>query len=75
MPLYEYDCAKCGRTVELLVRRADERAACPRCGSRALKRRLSSFAPGRARPDAGGGCDACPSAGGSGCANGLCGLN
>ncbi|MBP7275060.1 MAG: zinc ribbon domain-containing protein [Kiritimatiellae bacterium] len=75
MPLHEYDCSKCGQTVEILIRRAGAPAECPHCGSQALKRRLSTFAPGKARSDANRGCDTCPSAAGAGCPSGFCGRN
>jgi len=33
MPIYEYQCAGCGRRVEVLVRSAASEATCPHCGS------------------------------------------
>ncbi len=46
MPLYEYECRDCRRTVTLLVLRpsAAEAPACPRCGGTALTRLMSRFA-------------------------------
>ena len=44
MPLYEFHCQKCEKDSELLVRSNRERAACPKCGSTRLTRKLSVFA-------------------------------
>lgn len=43
MPLYEYDCPRCDRKFELLVR-SDTVPACPSCGGQDLKKLLSTFA-------------------------------
>ena len=40
MPIYEYDCRKCGAAFELLVRKGKE-PACSACGSGDLERRFS----------------------------------
>jgi putative FmdB family regulatory protein len=45
MPIYEYRCAGCGREFELLVR-SSTIPACPECGGRELKKKLSAFAIG-----------------------------
>ncbi|HTT07833.1 MAG TPA: zinc ribbon domain-containing protein [Gammaproteobacteria bacterium] len=45
MPIYEYECDKCGRQFETLVR-ADAQAQCPGCGSHALHKQMSAFAVG-----------------------------
>jgi putative FmdB family regulatory protein len=47
MPVYEFECAKCGNRFEELVSAGTEDAVCPECGSREVVRRLS--APGRPR--------------------------
>jgi putative FmdB family regulatory protein len=46
MPIYEYDCADCRRSVSLLVRRISDPGTprCPRCGGERLTRLLSRFA-------------------------------
>jgi putative FmdB family regulatory protein len=44
MPLYSYKCADCGTESELLMR-ADEKAACPTCGSEKMERLPSWLAP------------------------------
>jgi len=46
MPLYEYDCPKCGHSFEKLVRSSAnaEKAVCPHCSSPYAAKKLSSFA-------------------------------
>lgn len=46
MPIYEYECRGCSRSVSLLVRSLASRQAprCPRCGSAELSRLMSRFA-------------------------------
>jgi putative FmdB family regulatory protein len=46
MPIYEYHCRKCAQDFELMRRVAqmDDAAKCSNCGSRATKRKLSTFA-------------------------------
>jgi putative FmdB family regulatory protein len=44
MPLYSYHCAECDKDVELLIG-ADEKAACPDCGSHDIERLMSRVAP------------------------------
>ncbi len=41
MPLYEYECKSCEKTVEALVRTADEPVACPECGASDIERVFS----------------------------------
>lgn len=58
MPLYEYRCKKCEQLFELRrsVNDMDKRAKCPKCGSQATARQLSSFAIVQSSgPDLGGG--------------------
>ena len=80
MPIFEYTCAECGRTAEILQRRRNERPACPECGSRRMRKQLSAFSAGAARapsPCASGACSlaggGCPSVGA--CPGGMCGLS
>jgi len=70
MPIYEYDCAKCGHGFEALQRMGDRSCpTCEHCGSRRTRRKFSTFAlHGSARAsggDGGGG-----HAHGSGCGGG-----
>lgn len=46
MPIYEYRCEDCRKTVSILTLRVSERVdeCCPRCGGRKLHRLLSRFA-------------------------------
>ncbi len=44
MPLYDYHCPSCDKTVELLLRASDV-AVCPTCGGTELKRLISRTAP------------------------------
>jgi putative FmdB family regulatory protein len=49
MPIYEYQCNKCGRRTSVLTMRVSERvhAACCHCGSRKMRRLMSRFATPR----------------------------
>ena len=40
MPIFEYDCEKCGSEFELLVRH-DQPPVCPNCGTNRLLKRFS----------------------------------
>jgi putative FmdB family regulatory protein len=46
MPIYEYQCEKCGRVLSFLVRTTagHQPPACPRCGHPKMERVLSRFA-------------------------------
>jgi len=52
VPIYEYECEKCGRVSEFLIRSSEDKPECPDCGSAKLERRLSTFAAhgGGAKP-------------------------
>ena len=49
MPIYEYRCQDCGRVSSFFVRAigVEVTAVCAHCGSRAMARRMSSFATGK----------------------------
>jgi putative FmdB family regulatory protein len=53
MPIYEYHCADCRRTVSLLVMRISDPTPprCPRCGGVELRRLMSRFATVRSDED------------------------
>ena len=63
MPIYEYQCRKCGRSASFLVRSISRHQppACPKCGHPGMQRLLSRFAaikggqPADADPSSGGG--------------------
>ena len=44
MPLYDYECRKCGNQFEVLVRPGSPTPACTECGSEEIERQLTSFA-------------------------------
>jgi putative FmdB family regulatory protein len=44
MPLYEYECKKCGARFEHLVFNREDKVTCTSCGSQNLMRLLSTFA-------------------------------
>ncbi len=49
MPLFEFHCRACGSVFEEILTLAEldsARLACPRCGSKATERGLSTFATG-----------------------------
>ena len=73
MPIYEFNCQKCGRDFEELVRGQNPKVACPHCGSRKCQKLMSASSfvskgtDGTAvKSSAGSGCAGC--AGGSACA-------
>ncbi|HEV2318756.1 MAG TPA: zinc ribbon domain-containing protein [Verrucomicrobiae bacterium] len=72
MPIYEFQCEKCGKESEIIVRSADWKGSeCPHCGSKKLSRKFSTFASG------GGSSSAAPSPSGGGhsCGGGGCGCH
>jgi len=71
MPLYEYNCPKCGHKFEELTRSADaDKIKCPQCGTKAA-RQFSTFgvsmAPSHSHTPPAGGCGGCPGASGGSC--------
>ena len=53
MPIYQYDCAGCGRRVDVFFRSISRVAdpACPECGGKQLKRAVSQVARRRSQLD------------------------
>lgn len=46
MPIFEYKCGKCGKISEFLeTSGGNEARSCEHCGSKKLKKLLSTFAP------------------------------
>jgi len=43
MPVYEYQCKKCGKEFEKLVM-GEKKPVCPECGSKSLSKKFSVFA-------------------------------
>ena len=67
MPLYEYECEKCGRRTEVRqsVGQNGAQVACSSCGAVGLRRVFSSFScigsDGSALPGGGSSCSSCSS--------------
>lgn len=54
MPIYEYNCLKCGSSFEKLVKSSErDEIRCPLCDSAEVERKLSAFAT-PASPASGG---------------------
>lgn len=51
MPVYEYQCAKCGETFDFIAGLSDRdaKAVCPSCGSRDATRKFGVFTKGGSR--------------------------
>lgn len=60
MPVFEYQCERCGRLFDIFMQRREDAAevACPSCGEKDVRRMLSTFASqasaGRCAPIGGG---------------------
>jgi len=69
MPIYEYCCQECGEDFEKMTTMSarDEKAACPKCGSKKTLRKLSSVAVGN------GGSPVAAASGGGHTHSGMCG--
>jgi len=70
MPLYEYECKKCGTAFEALIF-GEEKPACEACGSKSVKKLISTFAVStqEAMPSCKG---AMPSCARNVCESGMC---
>jgi putative FmdB family regulatory protein len=64
MPIYEYDCAKCGAHFEVLIRSdRDLPGKCPQCGKGKPVKAFSAFAvAASSKQGAHAFCESCPSA-------------
>jgi putative FmdB family regulatory protein len=51
MPIYEYQCAKCGERFEIVssLSERDEKAVCPACGGREVSQVFGGFRVGISR--------------------------
>ena len=72
MPIYEYECHKCGKSFEKLVSKKDEKIICENCGSVKVDKLLSRFAPSVKEGGGSAGTSCCPT--GSCCPDGMCNL-
>ncbi len=74
MPIFEYECLKCGSGFEQLVRgtRAADAIVCPDCGSKKVEQLYSAFS-GRSKSSSGttrslsSGCSSCSARSCAGC--------
>lgn len=71
MPIYEYACSKCYSTFEALVRSADDKVSCPKCGGKRLVKQFSVPAAHTARSQQLPICGGMP---GEGCNPAACGM-
>ena len=72
MPLYEYECKKCGKAFEELVKNSSEKVSCPECGGKRVQRLMSKVAfktDGKmtTTSSSGNGCASCSSGSCSSC--------
>jgi len=61
MPIFDFECRKCGHKFDLIISNAEkDKAKCPQCGAMNLKQLLSSFSTARVGniPDSCSGCSA-----------------
>ncbi len=74
MPIYEFQCSKCGNRFELLMNKMGKnlKAKCPKCGSQS-KQQLSCFGVGSGGTNNAGSCadGSCSLPGGT-CPTGTC---
>jgi putative FmdB family regulatory protein len=70
MPIYEYNCKKCGKDFELLVFGEGKQAACEHCGSKSVTKKFSTFA---AKIGGSSGTPECAPGCGEGFSRGACG--
>ncbi|MFI4910313.1 MAG: zinc ribbon domain-containing protein [Sedimentisphaeraceae bacterium JB056] len=65
MPIFEYKCQKCEKLVSIFLKNSDEsNVKCPECGSKKLKKQMSTFAgvvkESKPAPSGCGGCQNAP---------------
>lgn len=66
MPLFEYQCADCGKKFEELVLNSSQAVACPECNSENVSKQMSTFAA-----SGGSSGSMLPSSSGGGCGSGF----
>lgn len=70
MPIFEYQCASCGKEFELLVRNSSSAPECPGCSGTELRKKLSAFAmitsSASAQAELPASCQSCGNPGGPG---------
>ena len=73
MPLYEYNCRRCGADFEALVLSSSETVECPKCGNDTVDKKFSVFGVGAASNEAP--CDVPQSCPPQGCSMPDCRMN
>ena len=43
MPIYEYECIRCGQLFERVMKIGEEEPACPACGAREVRKVVAPF--------------------------------
>ena len=71
MPIFEYRCEKCDTIFEKLVKNSSSEVLCEKCGSKEVKKQLSSFS---AKVNDGGSSSCSVSDCASCCPSGSCGI-
>jgi len=69
MPMFEYQCRKCGHHMDVLVKsreREKQKVPCEKCGNNATEKIIANFSVGQGKSSAG----TCPTC----CPTGTCGL-
>ncbi|MBO5760073.1 MAG: zinc ribbon domain-containing protein [Lentisphaeria bacterium] len=68
MPIFEYECKKCEKKFELLLPHSSASAVCPVCGTKDVKKLLSTFAAKVDSPASScANADSCPAAASRSC--------
>jgi len=62
MPIFRYQCKKCGSNFEVLLPRFDATAACPECGSTELEKAPNLIGGINSSPSGCGAAKDCPAA-------------
>ena len=62
MPIFEYKCAACGHTMEVLHKsHSAAKPACEQCGSKDVQKLISGFAVAQGKSSSPAACESCPS--------------
>ena len=70
MPMFEYQCKKCGHHMDVLVKsrkQENQKVPCEKCGSEDTEKVFASFSVGQRGSSSTGACPTC-------CPTGTCGL-
>lgn len=77
MPIYEYICEKCSNPFEKLIFGKEKKVSCPKCDSKNIKKRFSTFAAINASSETSDPTCVTPACGYNtgACGSGMCGVN